>query len=93
MGLQLKGKKVKVSENALVQELGNDIVILNLDTERYYGLDQVGMRFWQLLPEQEDLQQIFEVLQNEYDVSPELLAADLIKLVDQLEKAQLIAIH
>jgi hypothetical protein len=56
------------------------MVLLNLETGIYFGLDPVGTRIWTLLREHESLQQVFEVLLQEYDVPEPVLKADLLRL-------------
>ena len=46
--------QVEISPEALFQELDGETVLLNLQSERYYGLDDVGTRMWQLLAENGD---------------------------------------
>src|SRR5262249_46846096 len=40
-------KRLVVSKDVLVQELGGESVLLNLNGGRYFGLDEVGTRMWQ----------------------------------------------
>ena len=37
--------RVKIPDDVLISKLQEESVILNLDSERYYGLDDVGTRF------------------------------------------------
>jgi hypothetical protein len=39
--------RVTVPDDVLISQLQEESVILNLDSERYYGLDDVGTRFYQ----------------------------------------------
>ena len=59
-------QSVVVSEEALYQEVSGEIVILDLKSESYFGLDEVGARIWQLLKQHGDLQQIFDIMLDEY---------------------------
>jgi hypothetical protein len=59
-------------------------VILNLDSERYYGLDNVGTRFLSVLTTSESIETAYERLQNEYDVDPKVLRTDLLALIENL---------
>jgi hypothetical protein len=38
-----------VPQHVMVRVLDNEAVFLNLETEEYFGLDQMGTRMWQLL--------------------------------------------
>ncbi|RAJ80161.1 coenzyme PQQ synthesis protein D (PqqD) [Chitinophaga dinghuensis] len=88
--MSLLEMKVRISENAIVRELGAGFVILNLKTERFYELNEVGKRFWELLTNNPDCSAAFHQLQSEYEVAPETLQNDLNILIDHLKKAELI---
>ena len=69
--------RVRVPDDVLISNLQDESVILNLDSERYYGLDEVGSRIWKLLKEGADIPAIVERLAEEYDVTRERLEADV----------------
>ena len=64
--------------------IGEETVILNLDTESYYGLDPVGTRLWELISEKGDLKAVFEIARAEYEVAPAELERDLLSLTEEL---------
>ena len=84
--------RVKISEDALSQELSGETVLLELSRGVYYGLDDVGTRIWQLLGEGRSLAETLAALVAEYDVTAEQGAEDLLALVRELEEHRLIAI-
>jgi Coenzyme PQQ synthesis protein D (PqqD) len=57
---------------------------LNLETEKYFGLDQTGTRMWQLLTGAPSIDGAFHELLDEYDVAPELLRSNLTELLSRL---------
>jgi len=71
---------VKIDDQVVFRELEGEMVLLNLETGIYFGLDPIGTRIWTLLRERESLQQVFEVLLQEYDVPEPVLKADLLRL-------------
>ena len=84
--------QVEISPEALFQELEGETVLLNLQSERYYGLDDVGTRMWQLLAENGDVAAAFAQLMKEYDVDAAQLEADLAALIGRLAEAGLLTI-
>ena len=80
------------SPNVLVQELDGESVLLNLESERYFGLDDVGTRLWQHLLEHRRLDRICQELHKEYDVDERCLRADVIRLVQELIDAGIVAV-
>ena len=76
--------RVKVPDDVLISHLQEESVILNLDSERYFGLDDVGTRFLSVLTSSESIEAAYEQLRNEYDVEPQILRNDLLSLVNNL---------
>lgn len=70
--------------HVLVRFLDQESVLLNLETEKYFGLDQTGTRMWQLLTASENIDAAYRQLLAEYDVEPELLRDNLSELLDRL---------
>ena len=85
-------QRVKLSDDVLISDLEGESVILNLKSERYYGLDKVGTRFLTLLSNSESIEQAFETLLAEYDVEAEVLRGDLTELLTDLREQGLVEI-
>ena len=75
---------VEISDDAIFREMDGEAVVLNLESGTYFGLDPVGTRVWQLLETHPSLRDVFERMQQEFDVEPALLEHDLVRLVGQL---------
>jgi len=76
--------RVTVPDDVLLSSLQDESVILNLDSERYYGLDNVGTRFLSVLTTSESIESAYERLRDEYDVDPQILRTDLLALIENL---------
>lgn len=85
--------RVVVPPDTLINVIGGESVILNLKSERYFGLDDVGTGMWQALTTAETIQAAYETLLGEYEVDAELLRRDLADLVEKLAAAELIEVH
>jgi hypothetical protein len=75
---------ITVPSDVLMREVAGESVILNLKTETYFGLDEVGTHMWLALTASNTIQQAYESLLNEYDVDPDVLRSDLTKLIEEL---------
>ena len=86
MGMELVSleAQVFVGEDVVSRELDGEAVILNLESGTYFGLDPVGTRIWSLLQKNGSLRETFETLQQEYEVAPNQLEQDLLRLVKEL---------
>lgn len=76
--------RVAVPDGVLISQLQEESVILNLESERYFGLDNVGTRFLTVLTSSDSIEAAYETLRQEYDVDPQALRADLGELVEKL---------
>ena len=82
--------KLSVAEDILVRELEGESVILNLNNESYYGLDEVGTRMWTALTSSDSIQEAYEALLEEYEVEDTVLRRDLQEMIEKLvEKGML----
>ena len=81
-----------VSQEVLSQEVSGETVLLDMQSESYFGLDEVGTRIWQLLQEKHSLQEVFDVMLEEYDVEEKQLEKDLNELLNKLIDEELVTI-
>ena len=84
--------RVQIPDYVLIQELDGEAVLLNLKSETYFGLDEIGMRMWQVLTTSSSIQNAYEALWNEYDVQPDKLQQDLDELLVKLLEQGLVKI-
>ena len=76
--------RVTIPKDVLLSGLEGESVLLNLESERYFGLDEVGTRMFSVLTESNSIQAAYEVLLDEYNVDAESLRSDLLSLIDNL---------
>jgi len=76
--------RVRVPEPVVTRKVGDETVILSLESGMYYGLDPVGSRFIELLETGASLGSVIDRMSGEYAVSDEQLEADLLKLSEEM---------
>jgi hypothetical protein len=86
-------KTVSLSPDALFQEVNGELVILDLASEKYFGLNQVGARIWLLLESGKTLAEAQNVLLEEFDVEPGQLSSDINQLLEQLSAEGLVTLN
>jgi hypothetical protein len=79
-----------LSEDAVARTVGEEIMLLDLASGTYFGLDGVGGRFWQLLEEGLSGVEARDTMLDEFEVAVEQIDADLNDLVAQLADKGLI---
>jgi hypothetical protein len=73
-------------------ELAGGVIMLDLKSGVYYGLEDVGARIWALLQEPISVSNIRDILLDEYDVSAEQCERHLLQLLEEMESRALIEI-
>jgi Coenzyme PQQ synthesis protein D (PqqD) len=76
--------RTTVPQHVLVRVLDRESVLLNLETEVYFGLDETGTRMWQLVTTSPNINAAYQELLAEFDVEPELLRTNLAELLGRL---------
>jgi Coenzyme PQQ synthesis protein D (PqqD) len=76
--------RVIMPSHVLIRVLDKESVLLNIETERYFGLDETGTRMWQLVTAAPKIEVAYQQLLDEYDVEPELLRENLTDLLGRL---------
>jgi len=83
--------RVTVSDQVLCQKVGGETVLLDLASEQYFGLDEVGTRFWELLVSSTTFDEIVNLMANEYEVSHAQIEIDLKELLLRLSAEGLVS--
>lgn len=84
--------RAKIPEDVLISDLQSESVLLNLGSESYFGLDEVGTRIFSVLTSSPSIDAAYKQLLEEYDVDASVLRTDLIALVEQLVAQGLVEI-
>jgi hypothetical protein len=84
--------RVGVPDHVLFQEVGGQAALLHLQSEFYFGLDDVGTMMWKALAEAETIGAAAQTLVEVYDAAPERIRDDLLDLVRELKGHGLVEI-
>jgi hypothetical protein len=77
-------ERLILPQDVLISNVQGESVLLNLNSERYFGLDEVGTRMLSVLTTSNSIQTAYEALLEEYEVENEALRRDLADLIDRL---------
>jgi len=77
---------IKRSNDILLQDIQDEIIILNMNNENYMGLDKVGARFWNILLSTSSVKNAYDQILDEFDVEPGPLEKDLNDFLSELLK-------
>jgi coenzyme PQQ synthesis protein D (PqqD) len=90
--LMTRETRICAAPDQLSSKLGDKLVILNLESGVYFGLDPVGARVWELIQESKTVSEIQGALLAEFDVTADVLEKDLSDLFQQMQDQGLIRI-
>lgn len=90
----------KISPSTTVQrqddhpnsDIGEEVVVMNMDRGNYYGLGTTGTRIWQLIAEPARVDAVCTTLQQEYKVTESECLAQVCNFLEQLYAEGLIEI-
>lgn len=71
-------------KNQVSCDLDQGIAILGLESGKYYGLDVVGARIWELIQTPAPVVEIHRALLRQFDVPPARCEKDLLALLSEL---------
>ncbi len=76
--------RVVVPPHVLIRHMGGEAVLLNLDTEKYFGLEPTAARMWDAATRSPNIEAAYRLLVEEFDVEPGVLRQHLEELLVQL---------
>lgn len=78
------GGNFRLPEHVIARRLGEDYVMLDMQSGTYFGLDAVGARLWDLLSEEHSVAQACAILAAEYEAPLARIEADVDELLAEL---------
>ena len=85
------GASIVATNRQLSTVFGDEVIILGLDDNMYFGLSDTGARVWELVQSPRTVAEILDTIVAEYDVAPQRARADLDALLGDLLSRGLIA--
>ena len=85
-----KSEAYQKNPSVVCTELDDGAVLLNLDSKYYYSLNEMGLRIWQIIEEFQSPLEIAKSLADEYEIDAERAREGVVRLIEELEKEQLI---
>jgi hypothetical protein len=82
--------RVTVPQGVMFRDLDGEAVVLELESGRYFGLNETGTRMWLLLREHGEVGPALRALLDEYDVTEDRLRTELLSFVEALVSQRLL---
>jgi hypothetical protein len=89
-GSAVTDRRMKVPPFVISTELEDSVVVVNLNTKRYYILNSTAGFIWRRITEGNGESEIVDRMVLEYDATKVQITASVGRLFDALERAKLI---
>ena len=83
--------RLSVPPHVMSRLVGDETVLLDLESGLYFGLDGVGKRIWEVVSEGKTLAETIDLIVAEYDVVEEQAKDDVIEFTANLVDRGLLA--
>lgn len=80
------------SSSFLVASVHDEIVMMDLKSGRYYGLDDIGSVIWQHLEQPRRCAELVDSLVAEFDADRAVIAADVHKLLSLMAEHNVVSL-
>jgi hypothetical protein len=70
--------------------LEDNLVMMHIEKGKYFGLNPVGKRIWEIIEHPKSFIEITEILQAEFEVTPEQCETEVRKFLEKMEKSDLV---
>lgn len=83
---------IRRNKELLSSEMNDELVMMNLESNNYFGLNKVGKYIWEFLEEEQTLDNLCEKLTSKYDVSFEQCKSDITPFINKLKELNIIEV-
>jgi len=84
-------QRFQVSDDVVAREVAGEMVLLDLASGLYFGLDPVGSRIWDRLSEGPcSLAEVCDLIEAEFDAPRDQIERDIVELATQFAEKKLI---
>lgn len=88
-----KDSLLSTAPGSLSTAVQDEVVILDPASGRYFGLDRVGARVWEMLTASTSWAELLTTVTTEFDVDPQRAEQDLRVLLEELATKELVVIE
>jgi hypothetical protein len=80
----------QVASDVLSSKIDDEVIIMGLQTDKYYGLDPVAGRIWELLEQPRSLDELVGLLLEEYEVDEATCRKETMEFLRDMAEKKLI---
>lgn len=85
--------KITIPAQVLVNQIDEEMIILDLASGTYFGLNPVGAQIWQFLSAGKTVAETCKEMLDKYEVAPDEIERDVVNLTNELLSRKLVHIQ
>ncbi len=80
------------NKNLNTADIDEEKVMMDINKGRYYGLNSVGTRIWELIENPKSIDELVRNLLDEYEVEPEVCRDSVMTFINKLYEEDMISV-
>lgn len=80
----------QVAADVLSSKIDDEVIIMGLQTDKYYGLDPIAGRIWELLEQPRSFDELVSLLLEEYEVDETTCRRETMEFLREMAEKKLI---
>ena len=80
------------NKEVIQSRIGDEIVMLDVESGFYFGLNSVASVIWDMMKEKVDFDTMVDALMNEFDIDRSTCESDTLELLGQMAEKKIISI-
>lgn len=89
---KLLNKKISLNPDVILQEVGENTVMLHLNDNQYYSMNNETTPMWNVLISANNIDEAIDELHSQYDIKREVLTEDMMSFLEELQKRDIISL-
>ncbi len=85
--------KIILNQELLQSEIDGETIMMSIDNGKYYGLNSVASRIWEIIKDEPLFSELIEKLMEEYDIEKKQCEIETLDFLTNLIKNKLIKIE
>ena len=84
--------KVQRTKDVVSSDIDGETVMMSIEQGKYYGMDSIGSRIWELIKEPITMTDLCCKLVDEFDIDIPTCTKDVMKFMEQMDEEHLIKV-
>ena len=80
-------------EEIVASNIDGETVMMSIENGKYYGLDDIGSRIWELIEKRIKVSNLIDTLLERFDVDRETCEKDVLKFLNELNEDRILEVE